>query len=263
MPDLFFISACLLLGAGAGFLGGLLGIGGGVVMVPGLLLLFEWRQLFATEALLVAVGTSLAVIIFTSASAGRAQIRAGRVQWPIIRAWTLWLVLGAWLASAIAVELGDTSLRAFIAVFLLAVALVMLLDWKPAPGRELPGRLGSAALGTAAGTVSGLAGIGGGNVIVPTLVYHNVPVHQATATSSVFGVPLASAAALGYALQGELTLWQWGYIYVPAALALLFASVLTAPLGVRCAHRIRPLALKRLFAGLLTLVAGRMLWGAL
>jgi len=251
-----------LLGAAAGFLGGLLGIGGGVIMVPGLLLLFDTLGLFPDQGTLFALGTSLAVIVFTSLSAARVQIQAGKVLWPVIRAWTAWLVVGGLLASFIAVALPGSLLRGMIGAFLLGVAVVMLANWSPRVTRELPGTAGSAALGLSAGLISGLAGIGGGNVIVPTLVYHNVPMHNATATSSTFGVPVALAAALGYALHGEITTTQIGYIYLPAALALLLASVSCAPLGVRLAHRTNPARLKRWFGALLVVVALRMFYTA-
>lgn len=255
--------ACLCLGGLAGFLGGLLGIGGGVLMVPGLLLLFDALGLFPATGTLVAVGTSLAVIVFTSLSAARAQIAAGKVFWPIIKAWTPWLVLGGLAASVIAVSLPMAVLRGLISGFLFFVAAVMLANWKPDPARELPGLPGSMALGGAAGVISGLAGIGGGNVIVPTLVYHNVPMHNATATSSTLGVPVALAASIGYALQGGVSSTQIGYLYLPAVAALLVASVLFAPMGVRFAHRTDAARLKRYFGWLLILVATRMLYTAL
>ncbi len=257
------LATCSLLGAFAGFLGGLLGIGGGVVMVPGLLVLFDALGLFPDSATLVALGTSLTVIVFTSISAARVQIRAGKVLWPVIRSWTPWLIAGGLAASWIAVSLPLDLLRGLIALFLFAVAGIMFANWKPAAGRELPGLAGSVLIGSAAGVISGLAGIGGGNVIVPTLIYHNVPVHQATATSSTFGVPVAASAALGYALQGPVSATQMGYIYLPAAGVLLVASVLCAPLGVRVAHRTDAQRLKKWFGTLLVVVACRMLYTAL
>lgn len=266
LSELFFtlpvVLGCALLGALAGFLGGMLGIGGGVIMVPGLLLLFDQLGLFPDSATLVALGTSLTVIVFTSLSAARAQVRAGKVRWPIVRHWTLSLVLGALAASWIAVLLPAAMLRGLIALFLFAVAWIMLTGWKPDPARSLPGGAGSAVLGGCAGVISGLAGIGGGNVIVPTLVYHNVPMHNATATSSTLGVPVALSAAAGYALLGPVTSSQVGYVFLPAAGIMLVAAVLFAPLGVRLAHHTDAQRLKRYFGGLLVVVACRMLYTA-
>ena len=240
----------------------MLGIGGGVIMVPGLLLLFDQRGLFPDSATLVALGTSLAVIIFTSLSAARTQIQAGKVLWPVVRAWTLWLILGGLAASWIATLLPAVVLRTLIAGFLFVVAVIMLASWKPNPSRTLPDNLGSALLGSAAGVISGLAGIGGGNVIVPTLVYHNVPMHRATATSSTLGVPVALSAASGYALLGPVSVSQLGYIYLPAAGVMLIAAVLLAPLGVRFAHRTDAKRLKKYFGALLLVVASQILYTA-
>ena len=267
MTDIFsivtLVTTCILLGATAGFLGGLLGIGGGVIMVPGLLILFDLLGLFPDSATLVALGTSLTVIVFTSLSAARAQMRAGKVLWPLVRSWTPWLILGGLFASWIAVSIPLNLLRGLIALFLFTVAGIMLANWRPSPGRELPGLLGGAFIGSGAGVISGLAGIGGGNVLVPTLVFHNVPVHNATATSSAFGVPVAGSAALGYALQGTVSASQIGYIYLPAAAALLVASMLLAPIGVRVAHKTNAQVLKKWFGVLLVVVATRMLFTAL
>ncbi|MEM7217614.1 MAG: sulfite exporter TauE/SafE family protein [Pseudomonadota bacterium] len=261
MSALFFL-ACAAVGAFAGFLGGLLGIGGGVVMVPALLLLSDALGVFPSQPMLYALGTSLAVIVFTSLSAARAQVRAGKVRWDIARRWAPGLVLGALAASSVAVAVPGWSMRAFVGLFLLGVACVMLTRWQPHPTRTLPGVFGAAVMSSGAGLVSGMAGIGGGNVIVPTLVYHNVPIHNATATSSALGVPVALAGALGYAAYGGWTPVSLGYVHLPAAVALALTAVIFAPLGVRVAHRLDANRLKRYFGMLLIVVALRMLWSS-
>lgn len=268
MNDLFFYLGCAGIGALSGFLGGLLGIGGGVVIVPSLIFLFGAIGLFgSTEAVLFALGSSLCAIVFTSWSAARAQARAGMVRWEVVRRWAPFVVIGSLLAGFIATALGGEVLRFAIAAFLVFVAVVMMTSWKPAAHRSLPGWLGSATVGTTAGTVSGLAGIGGGNVIVPTLVYLNVPVHNATATASTLGVPLALAGAAGYVAAG----WgaapgvsgTLGFIHAPSVVAIVALSVMTAPVGVRLAHRIAPLPLRRGFGVLLLVVSARMVWSGL
>jgi uncharacterized membrane protein YfcA len=277
LNHLFLLAACLGVGALSGFLGGLLGIGGGVVIVPALIVLFDVTGLFEPgPATVVAVATSLGCIVFTSASAALAQLRAGMVEWLVVRRWVAFLVLGSAVAGTLAAGLPTTLFRAFIGAFLLFVAFVMLTSWKPAPHRGLPGPGLSAGLGTTAGLVAGTAGIAGGNVIVPTLVYFNTPVHRATATSSTLGVPVALAGVSGYVAagwgapplpQGDGLLsgagWMLGYLYVPAFLAIVVATVATAPLGVRAAHRIAPAQLRRAFGVLLIVVATRMLYSAL
>jgi len=155
--------------------------------------------------------------------------------------------------------------RSFIGAFLLFVAFVMLTRWRPGAHRQPPGLGLSAALGSAGGLVSGMAGIGGGNVVVPTLVYFNVPVHRATATSSALGVPIALAGTLGYISVGvgrDLGDGMLGYLYVPGFLAITSAAVLLAPVGVKVAHAVEAQPLRRVFGVLLVLVSGRMLYSA-
>ena len=261
-----FIGSCLTIGVVSGFLGGLLGIGGGVIIVPALIVVFDIMLLFGShDATAVAVATSLACIIFTSISAAATQIRARMVDWVIVRRWALFLVLGSFVSGSLAVNLPTVVFRGFIGLFLLFVAFVMLTSWKPSAHRRAPGLGLSALLGSAGGLVAGIAGIGGGNIIVPTLLYYNTPVHRATATSSTLGVPIALAGALGYILAGwdqEPAPMMLGYVYLPAFAALVAAAVLTAPLGVMAAHRIAAVPLRRVFGLLLIAVSARMLYSA-
>jgi uncharacterized membrane protein YfcA len=263
----FFIAACVGVGLVAGLLGGMLGIGGGVVIVPALVIILDLLDILPADTVTpVAVATSLACVMLTSLSAALAQVRAGMVEWPIVRQWVAPLVVGSYLAGWIATMLPLTLFRGLIGGFLLFVAFVMLTSWRPAAHRQLPGPAGSALIGGAGGLISGIAGIGGGNVIVPTLVYFNTPLHRATATSSTLGVPVACAGSLGYVSAGwrlDLGPGLWGYVYGPAFAAIVVAAVIAAPLGVRAAHRIQPQPLRRLFGVLLILMAGRMLYSAL
>lgn len=277
MNHLFLFGSCLAIGAASGFLGGLLGIGGGVVIVPALIILFDLAGLFGPQdATVIAVATSLACIVFTSLSAAIAQTRADMVDWPIVRRWVVFLVTGSFIAGSFADNLPTALFRTLIGGFLLFVAFVMLTSWRPSAHRTTPGLGLSALLGTAGGIVAGIAGIAGGNVIVPTLVYFNTPVHRATATSSTLGVPIALAGALGYIIAGWQAPpvpaagaglpgadWMLGYAYLPAFLVIVTMTVLTAPLGVRTAHRISAQQLRRAFGVLLIFVAGRMLYSAL
>lgn len=260
----------MLVGTLSGFLGGLLGIGGGIVIVPALILLFGAFGLLPDQvATLAAIATSLACIVFTSLSAAYAQYKSNKIEWSVARRWGPYLVLGSLFAGMVASRLPVATLRACIGLFLVFVAVVMLTSWKPAPSRPFPGTLGSAVAGWLGGLVSGIAGIGGGNVIVPSLIFFNVPVHRATATSSALGVPIAAAGFLGYMLAA----WQTepelptqamllGYLYWPAFLAITLPAIALAPLGVKVAHRTDPLPLRRLFGGLLLLLAARMLYSA-
>lgn len=264
MNPFFFIGCCIGIGIVSGFLGGLLGIGGGVVIVPALIILLDLLKILPPgEVTAVAVATSLACVVFTSTSAAAAQLRAGMVDWQIVRRWAPCLVLGSYLAGWVATALPVPVFRGLIGGFLLFVAFVMLTRWKPEPHRQPPGLTATVALGSAGGLISGIAGIGGGNVVVPVLVYFNTPVHRATATSSALGVPIALAGTLGYISVGhglDLGSGMFGYIYLPGFLAIVVAAMLTAPLGVRTAHRLQPDPLRRIFGILLVLVALRMLY---
>lgn len=269
MDEFFLIPAALLTGALAGLLGGLLGIGGGVIIVPALIFALDLDPRFAPEhTTLVAVATSLSCVLGVSLSAARAQLRAGNVSWSIVGRWGPFLVLGALCAAPVAERLSLPLFRTVIGAFLSFAALVMLTRWQPDPGRANPSLRLIAPLGTVGGLISGLAGIGGGNVIVPTLVYFNVPMHRATANSSTLGVPIATAGALAYLIAGlsnpnlALPAGTWGYVYWPASLAVIGTAMVAAPLGVRLAQRIDPLPLRRLFGLLLLFVALRMLYSA-
>jgi uncharacterized protein len=272
LDSLLFTIICLLIGAVAGLLGGLLGIGGGVIVAPTLILLFDHTGMLGDHAgagngtTLVAIGTSLASIIFTSAAAALTQIRARMVDWEIVRRFTPMVMLASYGSGFIASMLPLATLRVLIGAFLGFVSIVMLTNWRPSPHRILPGRVASAGIAGLAGLVSGIAGIGGGNVVVPTLVYFNVPVHRATATASVLGFPIAIAGSLGYVTRGlgvtSLGEGLLGYVYMPGLIAIVCTTVVFAPIGVRLAHGLQPLPLRRAFGALLILVSIRMLWSA-
>jgi len=270
LPDIIFTLFCLILGSLAGFTGGLLGIGGGVIIVPGLILLFTHQnqpEMSGTSIVLTAVASSLGTIIFTSASAAYAQIRAGYVVWPVIKKWTLFLIIGSLFSSQIASGMSELVLKLCIGTFLLMVSFVMLSRWSPGAHHTLPDWPTASVLATSAGLVSGIAGIGGGNVVVPTLIFFNVPPHRATATASTLGFPIAIAGTLGYVLSGweinQAEPGMLGYVYLPAMLIIATASFLTAPLGVRVAHKVKQDNLRRYFGILLIVVSIRMLYTAM
>ncbi len=268
MPDLMFLAQCVLLGAFAGFAGGMLGIGGGVVIVPVLVLLLDARELVAhADVTRVAVATSLTTIVFSSFAAARAQVQRGAVRWDIAKPWAPALLAGSLAAGMLAGTVPSFAARLFIGAFLLLVAVIMLASWSPAPHRQLPATAGSVAIGGLAGVISGFAGIGGGNVIVPSLVYFNVPIHQASATASALAVPIAFFGALGYVFARTggtaMPTLSLGYVYLPAAAAIVVTSVLTAPLGVAAAHKVPAPKLKRLFGAFVGLAALRMLYSAI
>jgi uncharacterized membrane protein YfcA len=253
----------LATGAFAGLLAGLLGVGGGLIIVPILALGFAAQGMATEVQMHLAVGTSLATIIFTSSSSVYAHHRRGAVEWRAVRAMTPGIVTGALLGALIARWLPTLSLRYLFGVFELVVAVQMALSLKPAPHRTLPGRWGMRNAGVVIGTISSLVGIGGGTLTVPFLLWCNVAIQRAIATSAACGLPIAVAGTVGFVITGWhhplLPAWSSGYLYWPALLGITAASVLSAPLGARLAHRLPTLVLKRLFALLLSGLALRML----
>lgn len=253
----------LATGAFAGLLAGLLGVGGGLIIVPVLALSFT-AQGFANEVQMhLAVGTSLATIIFTSLSSVYAHHRRGAVEWPAFRTMAPGIMLGALLGAVIAHWLPTIAMRYLFGLFELFVALQMALSLKPAPHRALPGNWGMSGAGVVIGLLSALVGVGGGTLTVPFLLWCNVVIRRAIATSAACGLPIAVAGAVGFMITGwnesQLPEWSSGYLYWPALLGVVTASVLFAPLGARLAHSIPSLVLKRLFALLLLGLGLRML----
>jgi len=255
----------LATGVCAGFLAGLLGIGGGLVIVPVLALIFVAQHFPDGQVMHLALGTSLASIMFTSISSVRAHHAHGAVNWRVVRCVTPGIIAGTLAGTVVAAQLSTFFLKAFFVVFLYYVAIQMLMNIKPKPSRELPGAMGMFGAGGAIGVVSSLVGIGGGTLSVPFMTWCNIKLHQAIGTSAAIGFPIAAAGAVGYIAngwaQGTLPAYSLGFVYLPALAGLVLASVLTAPLGARLAHRLPVAKLKKIFAALLLVLGTRMLIG--
>lgn len=255
----------LALGAFAGVLAGLLGVGGGVVIVPVLIYLFTAQQMPAPFILHLALGTSLASIMFTSISSLRAHHRKGAVNWQVFRRVTPGILVGTLLGSWVAAQLSTHFLKEFFIVFLYYIAFQLLLDVKPKPSRQLPGAGGMFGVGSFIGGVSSLVGIGGGSMSVPFLVWCNISLHNAIGTSAAIGFPIALAGAVGYVanglLVGTLPANSFGFVYLPALVGIAVMSMLTAPWGARLTHSLPVPQLKKAFAFLLIATATKMLMG--
>ena len=197
------IAELLALGATVGFLAGLLGIGGGMMMVPVMTLLLSQRGVEPGHAVKMAIATSMATILFTSLSSVREHHRLGAVRWNLAATLAPGIVLGGLAAGAgaFAVIKGQ-GLALFFAIFVGWSALRMLSDRKPRPGRQLPGRVGQTAVGAGIGFASGLLGAGGAFLSVPFMIWCNVPVRQAVGTSAALGFPIAAASTLGFVISG-------------------------------------------------------------
>ncbi|WP_295004655.1 sulfite exporter TauE/SafE family protein [uncultured Dechloromonas sp.] len=258
------VLAYLATGAVAGFFAGLLGVGGGVVVVPVLTIIFGAQGFPAREVLHLALGTSMATILFTSLSSLRAHHAHGAVLWPVMRRLTPGILLGTLFGAQLAARISSQALSIFFVAFMIMVAVQMIANLRPQPTRSLPGRGGLGLAGGVIGTVASLAAMGGGALTVPYLIWCNVRPHQAIGTSAAVGLPIALGGTLGYLWNGwghpELPAGSLGFLYLPALGIILVASVLAAPLGARLAHRLPVKVLKRVFAGLLLILSAKMLW---
>lgn len=242
----------LLLGAAAGVLAGLFGVGGGMIIVPVLVYSFQ-AQGFAPEVLThMAVGTSLATIAFTSINSIRAHQRRGAVRWEIVRWLTLGILGGSVLGGLTASWLHGDLLQKVIGVFAISMAAQMTFNLQPKASGGVPGKAGLGVAGTLIGWASAIIGIGGGSLTVPFLSWRSVPMQQAVATSAACGLPIAVASALSFIWlgQGEAQLpdWSLGFVYLPAVLGIAATSMFFARFGAQLAHKLSPLLLKRLFA---------------
>ncbi|QGU33590.1 sulfite exporter TauE/SafE family protein [Thermochromatium tepidum] len=258
------LSAYLAVGAVSGVLAGLFGIGGGAVMVPALILLFGAFGHGGDWLAHLAVGTSLATILGTGAASMLAHQRRGGVRWDLVRPLAPGIVLGALAGAGLAGWLSGPWLQRVFALFLATVGVRLLRGAATAShgSRPLPGPLGLAGVGGVIGLLSSLVGIGGGTLTVPFLTSRGLEMRQAVGTSAACGLPIAAAGALGFALVGwgrsGLPDLSSGFVYWPAVLAMLLASLPSAPLGAQLAHRLPVPHLKRLFGLLVLLIAGRL-----
>lgn len=252
----------IIVGLASGVVAGLLGVGGGIVIVPALDLTFAALNYPESTSHHVALGTSLAVIVFTAISSARAHNKRGAVRWPIFKSITPGILIGTFFGAWLASLLTTVPLKAFFAVFLLFVAVQMLMDIKPKASRELPGMAGMTGAGGVIGIVSALVGIGGGTMTVPFMTWCNVPIHHAVGTASAIGFPIAVAGALGFIVNGmgaaDLPDNTFGYVSVPAFVCIAAMSFLTAPLGAKLAHSLPVKSLKKVFAVFLLAMSARM-----
>lgn len=264
--DLSLVGALLVLGGAVGFLAGLLGIGGGMTMVPLLTIVFT-RQGFAPDHIVhMAVATATATILFTSVASMREHQRHHAILWPVVAALAPGIIVGSLVGPQVVGGMSTAVLSAFYGVFVAAAATNTLLDRKPKPTRELPGRGGLFAVGGGIGLVSSMVGAGGAFLSVPFMTACNIGIRNCVATSAALGLPIAVAGTIGFIVAGlgqhELPPHTVGYVYLPALLAIVAASVISAPMGARAAHRWPVTKLKRAFAILLYVLASYMLWRA-
>ncbi len=255
----------VLLGSAAGVMAGLLGIGGGLIIVPALVWVFTRQGVDAGQLVHLAVGTSLATIVATSIASIRAHHRRNAVRWELFVQLTPGIMLGAWAGAEAADLLSSLWLQRAFGCFALIVGLRMLLGIRESGRYNLPARSGMTLGGVLIGGVSAVVGIGGGSLTVPFLTACRVHIREAVATSSACGLPIALVGTLGFVWTGwakqGLPMGTTGYVYWPAFAGIVVSSVMLAPLGAHLAHRMPVAGLKRVFAFFLMIVWAKMALG--
>jgi uncharacterized membrane protein YfcA len=251
-----------LLGAFAGFIAGLFGVGGGLTIVPLLVMLFAWQNFPPEHVLHLALGTSMATIVLTSLSSMRAHHAHGAVRWDLVRGFTPGLLAGTFAGSLVAARVPTRPLAIAFALLVYFAAGQMILNRRPKPARQLPGFLGLNGVGLAVGLASSVVAAGGGFLTIPFMVWCNVVIHHAVGTSAALGFPIAVAGTIGFVVAGwsvpGLPGPHLGYIYLPAFVGVGAMTIALAPPGARVAHRLNVAALKRAFGVFLALLATKM-----
>ncbi|MCG6860573.1 MAG: sulfite exporter TauE/SafE family protein [Chromatiaceae bacterium] len=259
------LAAYLGTGVVAGVMAGLLGVGGGIVVVPALVWIFADAGFVPDWIFHLAVGTSLATLIGTGSASAYSHHRRGAVRWDLVRSLVPGLVIGAWIGSAVAGLLDQDWLRRIFGTFLVYVALSMLFKRTREDAHRIPGAVGIGLVATGIGSLSALLGIGGGTITVPFLSRSGVDIRRAVATSAACGPPIALAGVIGFVAVGwgreGLPPGSTGFVYWPAVAGILLASAPSAPVGAHIAHSLPILVLARIFALLVLVVAVKMLLG--
>lgn len=260
---IFFI--CLALGAIVGILAGLLGIGGGLIIVPALVyLLTEQLQMSLSVAMPMAIATSLSTIILTGLSSSRAHYKLGNLQKHIVTWCALGISVGAIIGAQVASSIPGELLKSIFAYLVLAIAAQMVFGGRKASEYEMSPAI-LTLIGFVTGLVSAFMGIGGGALMVPALIWFKVNIKHAIGCASFCGLVIALFGTASYIYAGwQLPLlpqWSVGYVYLPAMLGIVITSVFTARIGAKISHKLNTKVLKRIFAGFLVIVSARMLLG--
>jgi len=253
-----------LIGIFAGFIAGLFGVGGGLTLVPLILMLFAAQGFPLENIMHQALATAMATIVFTSISSMRAHHVHGAVRWDIVKVLTPGLVCGT-LGGSMFTGMIPTRVLAVAFTFVVCcAALLMIFEYRPKPHRGLPGGPALFGAGVAFGIVTSLVAAGGGFMTIPFMLFCNVSIYQALGTSSALGLPIAVAGAIGYIIAGwgesNLPPYSFSFVYLPAFVGIVALSILAAPFGAKLAHSLPVKPLKRAFGAFLALLAAKMLY---
>ncbi|TNC85104.1 MAG: hypothetical protein CSH36_14915 [Thalassolituus sp.] len=254
----------LAVGAAAGILAGLFGIGGGMVIVPVLIFSLAAQGVPAEVLTHMAVATSLTTIVFTSFSSVKEHHANGAIDWMLVRQMATGIVIGTALGVALITEVPGETLQTIIGVFALLLSVKMFSGWEPPGQGDKPGQAGLLTAGGIIGFGSSWFGIGGGTFTVPYLTWMRFSMRQAVATSAACGIPIAATGAVANIVAGwqhdGLPLWSTGFVYWPAVAGIALTSVPFARVGARLAHKLNAGLLKKLFAVLLCVVGIRFIF---
>ena len=253
------VALYLLLGSAVGILAGLLGVGGGLIIVPILAVIFAAQGMPADIIMHLALGTSLASIVATSLSSAYSHHKKQAVLWNRALKLTPGILTGAVCGGVVASYLTTDILKPAFATFELMVAAYMIWGGRVSPHNTTPSFLNFSLSGGIIGLVSSLVGIGGGTMTVPWLSWHGSSIHKAIATSAAVGFPIALGGSLSYLLAGwnypHLPAYSSGFIYLPALAGIIISSIIFAPVGAAWAHQLEVKKLKNIFALLLICMA--------
>jgi len=260
---IFEIILYLVTGVFSGIASGLLGVGGGLIIVPVLFFVFLSQGAAVEHVMHMALATSLATIIITSISSTRAHHKKKAVLWPVAALLAPGICIGAWFGGVIAAQLGTEILKPIFGIFELVIATYLLINKKSAAHVTNIGKIKSTLGGLFIGTVSAIVGIGGGSLTVPFLLWHSITMRNAIATSAACGFPIAIFGSASYIYSGyqitNLPAYTFGYVHMVAFALIISTSFLFAPVGAKLAHRLPENLLRKGFALFLLLIGLKML----
>lgn len=259
-----WLLAYVATGAAVGWIAGLLGIGGGMTLVPILAALFAAQAIGGDHTVHLALATAMASAAFTSSASVREHHKHGAVDWSLVKRFVPGMATGSLLASFASGWVSQRALALAFAVIVFAAAINMMVGRKPKASHVWPGAMALFMLGAVIGAISGLVSAGGTFLLMPVMLYFGVAMHTAIGTGAAIGIPVTAIGTLGYIAAGWRTPGlpdpHLGFVYLPALAGLVLGSLVTAPMGARAAHRLPVATLKRVFALLMILLAARMAW---